>query len=100
MVCTKASKMKNAAIAIALLVGSGLLSVANSTDAYARGARVVVTSVFYGYGYGWYRHYSYNPWAHFSAAKYIECSNKVIPERVSSPGLVFMIDACYLDHPW
>jgi hypothetical protein len=93
--------MKNVTIAIVLLIGSGLLSIANSTEACARNARFVVTPVFYGYGYGWYRRqYSYNPWAHFSAAKYIECRNKVTPQRFSSPAFVFLIDACYLGQPW
>jgi hypothetical protein len=90
-----------------IALGLGFLGIANSTDAYARRTRVVVTPVFYWqsyggwYGHGWYRYeYSYNPWAHFSAVRYVECRNKVIPERFSSPALVFMIDACYLGQPW
>jgi hypothetical protein len=98
--------MKKVAVVIAL--GLALLAIANSTEAYARRTRLVISPMLYGYGYayrwydyGWYRYgHNSNHWAHFSAARYIECRKKVTPERFYSPALIIMIDACYLGLPW
>jgi hypothetical protein len=87
--------MKKIAIAAILAFGLGALDVASSGSANARGTRVVVAPVAYGYGYT----YPAYP-KKWNAARYIACRNRVFPERAYGAAYLFAVDRCYVGAPW
>ncbi len=98
----KGSEMKKLiATVAALMLGAAVLGVPGPADARVR---VVVTPVCDPYGWCPPTHYrswwTPNPWKPFNAKRYAGCTKQVVPKRVLSPALVFLVDACYLGDPW
>ncbi len=85
----------------AVMLGVAVLGAPGSADARIR---VVVTPTCDPWGWcppvNYRSWWTPNPWKPFNAAKYAGCTKQVVPKRVLSPALVFLVDACYLGDPW